>query len=183
MNVNQLPFEVAETATGHRRLEPTWARNLPARPASVRRNGQRCGRPCRTGRPDDRRTAMACGTPTAGTGPPVVVPQWSCGLRHGLCNGTDANERATDQGATTGSCGDRIHTPRPMTRPGLRLRRRIRECTGGLCLCPQRARRRRGVSREVAGQLPGPIVAIARRCDAAKRQPSWPRRSQGPQSG
>lgn len=53
MNVNQLPFEVAETATGHRRLEPTWARNPPARSASVRRHGQRCGRPCRT-RPDRR---------------------------------------------------------------------------------------------------------------------------------
>lgn len=24
MNVNQVPFEVAETATGHRRVEPTW---------------------------------------------------------------------------------------------------------------------------------------------------------------
>ena len=100
------------------------------------------------------RRRIPCGTPTPGTGPPIVVPQWSCGLRHSLRNGADAIERATDQ-----------------------------ECTGGpLCLCRQRARRRCGVSPEVAGQLPGPIVAIARRCDAAKRQPSWPRRSQGPQS-
>jgi len=40
-NVNQVLLEFDETATGHRRLEPTWSRNLPARVASVWRHDYR----------------------------------------------------------------------------------------------------------------------------------------------